>query len=225
MADSSQPRLFVTGSTGEFGRLVIGELLKRVPASSIVAGVRSTGHEVARQFAEEGVEVRIADYTRPETLSAAFEGIDRLLLISSSAMGDRTAQHQNVIEAAKAAGVGLLAYTSLLHADTSRLGLGEEHRQTEALLKASGLPVVLLRHGWYTENHMASVPPALQYGEVLGSAGEGCFSTATREDFAEAAAVVLTIGVARVSPYLTCAARNATDRSNDWRPASVASNS
>lgn len=192
MASSSQPRLFVTGSTGQLGRLVIHELLKRVPASSIVAGARSTGHDVARQFAAQGVEVRVADYTQPDTLSAAFNGIDRLLLISSSTMGDRTAQHENVINAAKAAGVGLLAYTSLLHADTSPLGVGEEHRQTEALLKASGLPFALLRHGWYTENHAASIPPALQYGAVLGSADEGRFSTATREDFAEAAAVVLT---------------------------------
>jgi NAD(P)H dehydrogenase (quinone) len=192
MASSSQPRLFVTGATGQLGRLVIHELLKRVPASSIVAGVRSIGHDMATQFAAQGVEVRVADYTRPHTLSAAFEGIDRLLLISSSTMDERRAQHENVIDAAKAAGVGLLAYTSLLHADTSPLGLGEEHRQTEALLKASGLPFVLLRHGWYTENHAASIPPALKYEAVLGSAGEGRFSTATRADFAEAAAVVLT---------------------------------
>lgn len=192
MANFSQPRLFVTGATGQLGRLVIHELLKRVPASSIVAGVRSIGHDIATQFAAQGVEVRVADYTRPDTLPAAFEGIDRLLLISSSTMDGRRAQHENVIDAAKAVGVGLLAYTSLLHADTSPLGLGEEHRQTEALLKASGLPFVLLRHGWYTENHAASIPPALQYGAVLGSAGEGRFSTATRADFAEAAAVVLT---------------------------------
>ena len=139
----------------------------------------------------EGVEIRVADYTQPDTLSAAFKGIDRLLLISSSTMGDRTDQHKNVIDAANDAGVGLLAYTSLLHAETSPLGIGEEHRQTEALLKASGLPFVLLRHGWYSENHAASIPPALQYGAVLGSAGEGRFSTATRADFAAAAAVVL----------------------------------
>jgi NAD(P)H dehydrogenase (quinone) len=192
MASSSQPRLFVTGATGQLGRLIIHELLKRVPASSIVTGVRSTDHGVAKQFAAQGVQVRVADYTRPDTLPAAFEGIDRLLLISSSATGERRAQHENVIDAAKAVGVGLLAYTSLLHADTSPLALGEEHRQTEALLKASGLPFALLRHGWYTENHTASIPPALQYGAVLGSAGEGRFSTATRADFAEAAAVVLT---------------------------------
>lgn len=192
MASSSQPRIFVTGATGQLGRRVVNTLLKRIPASNVVAGVRSTDHDVAKQFVALGVEVRVADYTRPDTLSAAFDDIDRLLLISSSAMGERRAQHKNVVDAAKAAGVGLLAYTSLLHADTSPLGMGEEHRQTEALLKTSGLPFVLLRHGWYTENHAESIPPALRHGAVLGSAGAGRFSSATRADFAEAATVVLT---------------------------------
>jgi len=191
MTHSNQPRLFVTGSTGELGRLVIGELLRRVPAGSIVAGVRSVDHDVARQIAAQGVELRMADYSRPDTLQRAFGGVDRLLLISSSMEGDRISQHRNVIEAAKAAGVGLFAYTSLLHADISSLGLREDHLRTEALLTASGLPAVLLRHGWYMENHMAAVPPALHHGAVIGSAGEGRFSTATRADFAEAAAVVL----------------------------------
>lgn len=191
MAGSSLPQLFVTGSTGQLGRLVIAELLKRVSADRIVAGVRSPDHPVAREFAAMGIEVRVANYTQPDTLSTAFAGIDRLLLISSGSEGDRVAEHGNVITAAKAAGVGLLAYTSLLHADTSPLGLREDHQQTEALLKASGIPFVLLRHGWYMENHMASLPPALQYGAVLGCAGEGRFSTAARADFAEAAAVVL----------------------------------
>lgn len=189
---TSKSKLFVTGATGQLGHLVIQELLKQVPATSIVAGVRSTDHDVAKQFAVQGVEIRIADYTRPDTLSAAFEGIDRLLLISSSAMGERDVQHKNVIDAAKAAGVGLLAYTSMLRADTSPLAMGGEHRQTEAHLKASGLPYALLRHGWYTENHIESILSALQYGAVLGSAGEGRFSSATRADFAEAAAIVLT---------------------------------
>lgn len=192
VAGSSQTRLFVTGSTGELGRLVIGELLKRVPPGRIVAGVRSPDHEVAKQLVAQGVEIRVADYTQPETLVKAFQGIDRLLLISSSADDGRLAQHENVINAAKAAKVGLLAYTSLLHADTSVLGISEDHRRTEAILAASGVPHVLLRHGWYMENHMHLIPPALQYGAVLGCAGEGRFSTAPRGDFAEAAAVVLT---------------------------------
>lgn len=110
-AGESGPRLFVTGATGELGRVVVGNLLKRVPADRIVAGVRSPDHAVARQFAEQGVKVRVANYTQPETLSAAFEGIDRLLLISSSSTGDRVAEHGNVIAAARSADVGLLAYT------------------------------------------------------------------------------------------------------------------
>jgi len=192
MTQDNQPRLFVTGANGQLGRLVIQNLLKRVPASNIVAGVRSPDHEVARQFSAQGVEVRVADYSRPDTLSAAFEGIDRLLLISSTAGADRVAQHQNVITAAKAANIGLLAYTSLLHADASTSGLGEDHKNTEAALRASCLPFVLLRHGWYTENHAASVPPALRHGAVIGSAGQGRFSSAARADYAEADAVVLT---------------------------------
>ena len=190
-AGESLPRLFVTGSTGELGRIVIGKLLERVPADRIVAGVRSPDHAVAKQFAAQGIKVRVADYTQPDTLSAAFAGIGRLLLISSSSTGDRVTEHGNVIAAARSAGVTLLAYTSLLHADTSPLGLREDHRRTEAALKASGIPFVLLRHGWYMENHMASVPPALAYGAVLGCAGEGRFWTAARIDYAEAAAVVL----------------------------------
>lgn len=191
MTSDNRPRLFVTGATGKLGRLVIQNLLKRMPASSIVAGVRSPDHEVARQLSAQGVEIRVADYSRLDTLSAAFEGIHRLLLISSTAGVDRVAQHQNVINAAKAANVGLIAYTSLLHADASTSGLGEDHKRTEAALQHSGLPFVLLRHGWYTENHTASVPPALRHGAVIGSAGQGRFSSATRADYAEADAVVL----------------------------------
>jgi NAD(P)H dehydrogenase (quinone) len=192
MAMAHSPQTFVTGATGQLGRLVINALLKRMPASGIVAGVRSADHDIAKRLALQGVTVRVADYTRPETLAAAFEGVGRLLLISSNAIGQRTAQHRHVIEAAKTAGVGLLAYTSLLHADSSPLALGETHRRTEAMVKASGLPFALLRHGWYTENHIASIPSALEYGAVLGSAGAGRFSSATRADLAEAAAVVLT---------------------------------
>ncbi|MCW8143052.1 SDR family oxidoreductase [Agrobacterium tumefaciens] len=193
MTHDIPPRLFVTGSTGQLGRLVIEELLKRVPANCIVAGVRSPDHEVARQFSARGVEIRVADYARPDTLSSAFEGIGRLLMISSTAGANRVAQHHNVINAAKAANVGLVAYTSLLHANSATSGLGEDHNLTEAALRTSGLPFVLLRHGWYTENHTPSVPPALQYGAVIGCAGQGRFSSATRADYAAADAVVLTM--------------------------------
>lgn len=180
----------ITGATGQLGRLVIQNLLKTVPASQIVAAVRSPAK--AADLAALGVQVRQADYAQPATLDAAFEGVDRLLLISSSEVGQRATQHAAVIAAAQKAGVKLLAYTSLLRADTSPLGLAAEHASTEAALRASGIPHVLLRNGWYTENHAASVPAALQYGAVLGSARAGRIASAARADYAAAAAAVLT---------------------------------
>ncbi len=181
--------IVITGANGQLGSLVIDTLLKSVPASQIVAAVRTPAKAAA--LAARGVEVREADYERPETLRTAFAGASKLLLISSSEVGKRTPQHQAVIEAAKAAGVQLLAYTSLLHADTSPLPLAAEHLATEQLIQASGLPAVILRNGWYTENYLASVPTALQYGALLGSAGEGRIASATRADYAAAAAAVL----------------------------------
>ena len=184
--------IVVTGASGQLGRLVIQHLLARgVPASQIVAAVR-TPAKVA-DLAAQGVQVRTADYTQPATLDTALQGATKVLLISSSEVGQRTAQHQAVIDAARRAGsVALLAYTSVLHADTSPLGLAAEHVATEAALKASGLPHALLRNGWYTENYLASVAPALQHGAFIGSAGEGRIASAARADYAEAAAAVLT---------------------------------
>lgn len=180
----------VTGATGQLGRLVIDALLKKVPASEIIAAVRNP--EKASDLAALGLQVRKADYSQPATLDTAFQGVDKLLLISSSEVGQRVTQHTAVINAAKHAGVKLLAYTSLLHADTSVLGLGEEHRATEALLHESGLPVVLLRNGWYTENYAASIAPAVAHGAFIGAVGNGRIASAAREDYAQAAATVLT---------------------------------
>ncbi|SDX29809.1 NAD(P)H dehydrogenase (quinone) [Pseudomonas syringae] len=182
--------IVVTGATGQLGRLVIEQLLTRVPASQIIAAVRSP--EKAADLSALGVQVRQADYSQPSTLSSAVAGADKLLLISSSEVGQRLPQHKAVIDAAKSAGIGLLAYTSVLHADTSALGLAKEHRETEDYLKSSGLPFVLLRNGWYTENYVAGAHGALAHGAVLGSAGEGRISSASRLDYAEAAAVALT---------------------------------
>ncbi|OIR04500.1 quinone oxidoreductase 2 [mine drainage metagenome] len=181
----------ITGASGQLGRLVIEELLKTVPASSIVAAVRNP--EKVSDLAARGVQVKLADYSNLSSLEAAFEGADKVLMISSSELGQRLPQHQNVIEAAKRAKVGLVAYTSILHADTSPLPLAKDHKDTEALLKASGIPHVLLRNGWYTENYLASMPPALQYGVFIGSAGDGKISSAARADYAIAAAKVLTL--------------------------------
>ncbi|NAS97060.1 NAD(P)-dependent oxidoreductase [Pseudomonas syringae pv. actinidifoliorum] len=182
--------IVVTGATGQLGRLVIEQLLARVPAEQIVAAVRSP--EKAADLSAKGVQVRHADYSQPSTLDSAFAGADKVLLISSSEIGQRFSQHKAVIDAAKRAGVNLLAYTSVLHAEASELGLAKEHVETEAYLRASGLPFALLRNGWYTENYTAGVLGALAYGAVMGSADEGHISSASRLDYAEAAAVLLT---------------------------------
>ena len=182
--------IVITGASGQLGRLVIQSLLTKVPASRIVAAVRNP--QKASDLAALGVQIRRADYTDSASLDAAFQGAEKVLLISSSEVGQRLAQHRNAIDAAKRAGISLLAYTSLLHADTSPLGLAGEHVATEAWLAQSGVPFVLLRNGWYTENYLASIPPALQHGAFIGSAGEGRIASAARADYAEAAAVVLT---------------------------------
>lgn len=179
----------VTGATGQLGRLVIEQLLTRVPASQIIAAARNP--EKAADLAALGVQVRQADYSQPATLDSAFAGAEKVLLISSNEIGQRAVQHQAVIDAAKRAQVKLLAYTSVLHADTSALGLAEEHRQTESALQQSGVPFVLLRNGWYTENYTAGIPAALQHSAVFGSASDGRISSADRNDYALAAAVVL----------------------------------
>ncbi len=181
--------IVITGASGQLGRLVIGQLLKSVPADQLVAAVRNP--ESVSDLAAKGVVVRKADYTQPDTLESAFSGADKLLLISSSEVGQRAPQHANVIAAAVKADVGLLAYTSILHADSSPLPLALEHKQTEAMLAESGLPYVLLRNGWYSENYTAAIPVALQHGVVLGSAGDGRIASAARADYAAAAAAVL----------------------------------
>ncbi|MBR7781728.1 SDR family oxidoreductase [Undibacterium luofuense] len=179
----------ITGASGQLGRLVIAQLLKTVPASQIVAIVR-TPSSVA-DLAAQGVQVRQADYNQADAVQAALQGVQRLLLISSSEIGQREAQHRNVVQAAKAAGVQLIAYTSLLHADSTPLALAKEHLATEQMLRDSAIPHAVLRNGWYTENYLASLATALQHGAVLGAAGAGRISSASREDYATAAAIVL----------------------------------
>jgi len=177
----------VTGATGKLGQLVINKLKTKVAAGGIVALARSTA-----KASDLGVAVREADYGKLETLDIALRGVGTLLLISSSEVGQRAVQHRNVITAAKKAGVRRVVYTSLLHADTSPLGLADEHRQTEAELKASGIPYTLLRNGWYTENYTGSIAGALAGGAFLGSAGDGRISSAARADYAAAAVAALT---------------------------------
>ena len=179
----------ITGATGQLGQHVIESLLKTVPASQIVAIVRNPAKATA--LSQQGITVRQADYSDEAAFTTALQGIDKLLLISSSEVGQRAPQHRNVINAAKAAHVKFIAYTSLLHADTSPLGLADEHVSTEKMLAESGIAYALLRNGWYTENYLASAPAALEHGVFIGAADEGKIASATRADYAAAAARVI----------------------------------
>ncbi|MBM7278274.1 SDR family oxidoreductase [Gordonia rubripertincta] len=181
----------VTGATGQLGGLVIGELLARgVPAADIVAIVRDEAK--ADDLASKGVQIRVASYDDPEAVRRALDGVDKLLLISGSEVGRRVPQHTNVIEAAEAGGVGLIAYTSLLNAATSGLGLAPEHVATEKRLTESSIPAVFLRNGWYWENYLQAIGQAAATGALFGAAGEGKVAGAARADYAAAAAAVLT---------------------------------
>jgi Predicted nucleoside-diphosphate-sugar epimerases len=182
----------VTGASGQLGQLVVDHLATLVSKDDILALVRS--EKAADAYAAKGIATRLADYTDAAALKVAFDGVDRLLLISSSEVGQRAVQHGNVIEAAKAAGVGFIAYTSLLKADTGGMALAEEHLATEAMLKDSGLPYTLLRNGWYSENITMTLGQDLDLGQHFGAAGEGKLATAPRKDYAEAAAIVLAGG-------------------------------
>lgn len=181
----------ITGASGQLGRLVLDELLRTTPAAQLVAAVRTPSR--VKDLAERGLQIRLADYDQPDTLATAFKGVEKLLLISSNEVGRRAPQHKAVIDAAKGAGVKLLVYTSILHADVSPLGLASEHKETEAFLKNSGLPFVILRNGWYSENYAAGIPAALQHGAILGCAGDGLIASAARADYAAAAAAALTL--------------------------------
>jgi NAD(P)H dehydrogenase (quinone) len=177
----------ITGATGQLGRLVIAKLKCNVPGVDIAALARSPANA-----ADLGVSVRKADYAKPHMLPSALAGVDTLLLISASEIGGRAAKHRNVIKVAKEVGVKRIVYTSLLHTDTSPLDVATEHRQTEAELKASGIPFTILRNGWYTENYTGLIGGALAGGAFIGTAGDGKISSAPRADYAEAAVTVLT---------------------------------
>ncbi|PVE08149.1 SDR family oxidoreductase [Streptomyces scopuliridis] len=183
--------IVVTGATGHLGRLVVESLLADgVPADGIAVVVRNK--EKAAGLVARGVEPRVADYSRPETLTDAFRAGDRVLLISGSEVGQRVAQHSAVIDAARAAGVAQLAYTGVLGGPDADFQLAAEHKATEQLILDSGLPYTFLRNGWYTENYTGNLAPVLEHDAVVAAAGEGRVASATRADYAAAAAAVLT---------------------------------
>ena len=180
-------KIAITGATGQLGFVVVEKLKEKTAAENLVALVRRP-----EKAADLGVAARAFDYTKPETLAVSLNGVETLLLISGNEIGQREIQHKNVIDAAKEAGVRRIVYTSLLHAATSEMALAPEHAATEKALIDSGITYTILRNGWYTENYAGSIAGAIQGGGFIGSAGDGKISSATREDFAEAAAVVLT---------------------------------
>ena len=182
--------IVVTGATGHLGQHVIRLLLEKVSAAEVAAVVRNP--EKAAGIAAKGVQVRKADYGSPATLETALQGADKVLLISGSEVGQRAAQHQAVIDAAKKAGVKHLVYTSVLHAETTQMKLAAEHQYTEKAIRALGIPYTFLRDGWYVENYTDHLAAALAQGAVFGATNGGRIGAATRADFAAAAVAVLT---------------------------------
>lgn len=179
----------VTGATGHLGRLALDALLARGTDASSIVAIGRNSERLASLPA--GVQIRVADYNDPIGFAAALTGVDRLLLVSSSEIGQRVTQHGHVIAAAKEAEVDLIVYTSVANVETSAMALAAEHRATEKAIAESGLKHSFLRNGWYIENYTDQVKVQLQHGAVFGSAGEGRVSAATRADLADAAAVVL----------------------------------
>lgn len=180
----------VTGATGQLGRLVVASLISRgVDPTTIVATGRR--QDALNELAASGVRTAVVDFSDPTTLDAVLEAGDTVLLISGSEVGQRATQHANVIDAAVRAGVERLVYTSAPHATTSALILAPEHKATEEHLAASGLTSTVLRNGWYTENYLQALNQAAATGEFIGSVGDGLVASASRADYAEAAAVVL----------------------------------
>ena len=179
--------ILVTGATGSLGRLVITSLIERgADPRSIVAGARDV-----TKAQDLGVRVAHLDYANPSSIATALDGVDTVLLISGSEVGQRVAQHQAVIDGAVASGVSKFVYTSAPRATTSDLVLAPEHKATEEAIAASGLPAVILRNNWYTENYAADLSRGAETGAIASGAGEGRVASASRKDFAEAAAVVL----------------------------------
>lgn len=181
----------VTGASGQLGRKIVHALLDlHVSPFDVIALSRNT--DKVEDLAALGVRVREADYDVPDTLATALDGVDRLVLVSGSEVGKRATQHAAVLAAAEATGVQRIAYTSLLKADTSTLGLAPEHVATEEALAASSIETTFLRNSWYTENYTAQIPGYVERGAIVGAAGDAALSTATRADFADAAAAAIT---------------------------------
>ena len=185
------PRYAVTGSTGHLGPLVIAEMLGRGIAPQDIVAIARTPAKAAA-LTRAGVDVRYGDYSKPETLPGALAGVEHLLLISGSEVGNRAAEHANVVDAAVAVGAGLLVYTSVLRASSTQLAIAPEHKATERVITQSGIPSTFLRNSFYTENYTAQIPVYLERGQIVGASGGALISAASRADYAAACAAALT---------------------------------
>ncbi|AWB87848.1 SDR family oxidoreductase [Mycetocola zhujimingii] len=184
--------IVVTGATGPLGRLIIEHLLERGAQSGEIIGAGRSEEKLTELESALGVRTAVIDYSKPETLDTAFAGADTLMFVSGSEAGQRIEQHRNVVDAAIRAGISRIVYTSAPHADTSTLALAPEHKATEEMIRASGIPFTFLRNNWYTENYVGAFTQATASGTYLASTGDGRVASASRTDFAEAAAAVLT---------------------------------
>ena len=183
--------IVVTAASGHLGRLVVHDLLRRgIAPDHVVAGARSL--PAVKDLTDAGVRTVVLDYDQPDTVEAAVSAGDTLVLISGNDLANRDRQHADVIAAARRAGAGHLVYTSGLRASDSPSPIAASHAATEDAVRTSGIPFTLLRNGWYTENYAHSVPAVRASGVLLSSVGDGRVASATRQDFAQAIAAVVT---------------------------------
>jgi NAD(P)H dehydrogenase (quinone) len=182
-------KIAVTGATGYLGHLVVNGLLERLPSQDVIAVARDG--EKAAGLAQQGAVVRVAAYGDPDALKKAFAGVEKVLLISSSEVGQRFAQHRNVIEAAKVAGVKHIVYTSAPRATTTDLIVAPEHKATEEFIYQYGMPYTIVRNNWYTENYVRQIETARRTGAIVAAVGKGRVASASRADFALGAIAVL----------------------------------
>ena len=183
-------KMLVTGATGKFGTKVVETLLKTVPASQLAVSVRKP--EKAEGLRARGVEVRQGDFDHPQSLDSAFAGIDRLLIISADGDNEtRIRQHRDAVAAAERAGVKFIAYTSLVNATESKNLFAPTHQATEEAILKTGIPYSFLRNNWYLENEIPGIQGVLAGAPWVTSAGDGRVGWALQQDYAEAAATVL----------------------------------
>ncbi|MCG3417633.1 SDR family oxidoreductase [Oceanobacillus jordanicus] len=183
-------KFLVTGATGKLGSKIVEKILETIPASQLVVSVRNP--EKATHLSERGVEVRHGDFDQPESMDAAFTGIDRLLIISADGDNEtRIRQHTDAIAAAERAKVKFIAYTSIANASESKMILAPPHQATEAAILKTGIPYAFLRNNWYLENEIASTQGVLAGAPWVTSAKTGRTGWALQQDYAEAAATVL----------------------------------